>query len=112
MYFEKHEIGFEESGRSVTVPSNDVAKLMYYLHCVCTVIDCHNDVDMQRLVKYENWYNLSTDEKKQLLVFCYAFSPDVFDNKVFFHSPSLCRDRTNRFYKIHDTRYSWTYSTC
>ena len=35
----KKEYGVKKTGVSVTVPNNPVAKLMYYLNCICNVIN-------------------------------------------------------------------------
>ncbi|UJR18277.1 hypothetical protein I4U23_005180 [Adineta vaga] len=95
---------FERTDQSVTVPNNDVARLMYYLNCVCVAIDCANDSDIQRFTNYNNWHHLSIEEQKALLVVCYAFSPDVLNNRVFFQSDALCGDSSNQFYKISQVR--------
>jgi len=102
--FQRNEIDIERTGRSVTVPNNDVARLMYYLNCVCNTIDCNDDPDIQRFTNYHNWSYLSSEEQKALLVVCYAFSPDVFDDKVFFHSDALCGNSSNEFYTINQVR--------
>jgi hypothetical protein len=82
--FCKNELEIKRTGQRATVPDNDIAKLMYYLKCVCTTIDCNNDPEIQRFTNYSNWHRLSVDEQRQLLVLCYTFSPDVFDGKVSF----------------------------
>ena len=104
LYYERDEVHLERDSISVTVPENDIARLMFYLHCVCTSIDCNNDAEIQRFTNYNRWNLLSIDEQKVLIVLCYRFSPDVFDDKVFFHSEALCEDSSNRFYKIHQVR--------
>ena len=98
--FGRHQIGFERTGQTATVPDNDTAKLMYYLQCVCTTIDCNNEPEIRRFTDYSKWYNLSTDEQQELFALCYALSPDVFNNKVFFQSDALCADSSNEFYEI------------
>ncbi|CAF2952854.1 unnamed protein product [Rotaria sp. Silwood2] len=102
---QRNEFGIKDIGRSVTVPNNDVAKLMYYLNCVCFSIDCNDDPDIRRLTNYSNWSSLSVDEQKKLLVLCYALSPDVFENKVFFQSDALCQNSSNKFYEISQVRH-------
>ena len=83
-----------------TVPNNDVSRLMYYLNCVCGALDCKQDSDIQRFIDYDNWHYLSFDEQKQLLDVCYTFSPDVLNDRVFFHSNELCGADCNQFYRI------------
>ncbi|CAF1650472.1 unnamed protein product [Adineta ricciae] len=81
----RNEFSLEENSVSVTVPNNDVARLMYYLNCVCTAIDCNRDPDIQRFTNYRS-------------------CPDVFDDRVFFHSDALCQGSSNKFYKVNQVR--------
>ncbi|UJR07408.1 hypothetical protein I4U23_011694 [Adineta vaga] len=104
LVFGHNEFDVERIGCSVKIADDNVAKLMYYLSCVCNAIECDQDEDIRRFTNYSNWYHLSTDEKKLLLVMCYTFSPDVFDGKVFFHSDELCQGSANEFYKISQVR--------
>ena len=53
----------EAIGQKVTIPNDDVAKLMYYLSCVDTVIN-YNEID--RLTDYENYDLLSVDGMAEL----------------------------------------------
>jgi hypothetical protein len=104
-YLQSNEIEIERFGTLVNVPNNDVARLMYYLQCVCTAIECDQDSDIQRYTNYNNWARLSIEEQKALLVVCYTFSPDVLDDKVFFHSDALCGNSANEFYRINQVRH-------
>jgi hypothetical protein len=88
-----------------TIPDNDVAKLMYYLSCVCTTIISDEDEDTRRFTNYSKWAELSTEDQKLLLNLCQTFSPDVLEDKVFFHNRELCTQFDNQFYEliqIHD----------
>jgi len=98
--FGQHEIGVKRTTKSVTVADNDIAKLMYYLNCVCTTIDCNDDPEIRRFTNYSNWRSLSTDEQRQLVVLCYTFSPDIFEDKIFFQKDALCIEYSNEFYEI------------
>jgi hypothetical protein len=102
---QKDEIGVKEYGNEVTVAENDVAKLMYYLNCVCRSVNCSDDRDLSRFIDYHNWATLSRDDQKKLLALCYTFSPDVFEDKVFFQSETLCRGAPNRLYEISQVRH-------
>jgi len=96
-YYQRNEVEFERTTHSVTVPNNDVARLMYYLNCVCTAIDCNNDNDIQRFPNYQNWARLSFEEQHLLFSLCYKLSPEVFEDKVFFHCEELCVQFPNEF---------------
>jgi hypothetical protein len=104
-FIQRKEIDVKEYGNDVTVAENDVAKLMYYLNCVCRVVDCKDDRELGRFIDYHNWASLSITDQKRLLALCYTFSPDVFEDKVFFQSETLCRGAPNRLYEISQVRH-------
>ena len=84
----------------MTVPNNDIANLMYYFSCVCNEVECDMTPQMRRLANYSNYSNITINEVRQLIALCYVFSPDVFVDKVFFHSDALCGNSSNKFYEI------------
>ena len=91
-------------GSFISVPDADIAKIMYYLDCVCTVID-YNDANIRRYRDYNNWANMSDEEDRLIFVLALALSPDEFEDKVFFNSPQLCPDASNEFYEIGQVRH-------
>jgi len=54
----KKEYGVKKTGVSVTVPDNPVAKLMYYLSCICNVINLDPEGKLSRFKNYSNYANL------------------------------------------------------
>jgi hypothetical protein len=97
------EVDFKAFGRTVEVPNNDIARIMYYIDCVCTVID-YNDGDIRRYRNYSNWANMSDEEDRLIFILALALSPDELENKAFFNSPQLCPNSTNQFYEIGQVR--------
>ncbi|CAF1014583.1 unnamed protein product [Didymodactylos carnosus] len=91
-------------GTTVNVPNNDVAKCMYYLNCVCNVIE-YDDDNIQRYKNYENWRNLSDYEDYLVFILCLTLSPDEFEDRVFFQDDDLCGDSANQFYEIGQVRH-------
>lgn len=100
----RNEVGVKRVGQVVSIPDHDVARLMYYLSCVCNAIDCNQDEDIRRFTNYAYWFRLSAEEQRLLVLLCYTFSPDNFEGKVFFHSEELCVDCGNEFYEIRQIR--------
>lgn len=78
------ELGLKETGVRVTIPNHPKAKLMYYLDCMCNVLELDENVTIQHLRRY-NDYNLSRGETDRLLVLCLLLSLDVLLNKCIFH---------------------------
>ncbi|UJR21079.1 hypothetical protein I4U23_024179 [Adineta vaga] len=103
-FLQRKQIGIESTGTKVSIPENDVAKLMYYFNCVCYVIE-YDDTDMQRYRDFNNWYLLSAREVRLLVALCYTLSPDVFDNKAFFRSDAMSASDVNKFYKINEVSH-------
>jgi hypothetical protein len=96
---------YKPTGRTVTVPDNDIARCMYYLNCVCRTIE-YDDDDMDRYIDYENYDELSGNEQRYVFILCRALSPDEFEDKVFFENDALCGPRSsNEFYEISEVRH-------
>ncbi|CAF3550444.1 unnamed protein product [Rotaria sp. Silwood1] len=102
-YLQHNQYGFKDTSVNVNVPNNDVARLMYYLNCVCSAIQ-YNDSDLSRFRNYRNWSSLSSEDIRLLLVLCLTLRPDLLDDKVFFHSDALCGDSSNKFFEISQVR--------
>jgi hypothetical protein len=102
-YLQHNQIGFKDVGKVVTVPGNDTARLMYYLDCACNAVN-YTDNNISRYRNYSNWAQLSSEDIRMLIVLCYTLSPDIFDNKVFFHSDALCGNMGNKFWEINQVR--------
>ena len=91
-------VGIKDTTCTATVPENPKAKLMYYLHCVATVIQL-DDPNISRLRNYGSYYLLSDAEIDALLVLILLLSPDELIGKVFFPSED-CGGRTNQFFEL------------
>jgi hypothetical protein len=86
-------------GQKVNVPEADIAKVMYYLDCVCTVIE-YDDNNIRRYRNYSNWANMSDEEDKLIFILAATLSPDELEDKVFFQNSALCPTTANQFYEI------------
>ncbi|CAF3359138.1 unnamed protein product [Rotaria socialis] len=102
--FGRQQLQIKRTGVTTTVPNNDVARCMYYLKCVCTTVEC-DDANILRFTNYNNYWALSDDEDEIVFKLCLALSPDVLDDKVFFHSDALCGDSNNEFYEFSQVRH-------
>jgi hypothetical protein len=101
--WQQSNIGIQEFGTTVSIPDNDVARCMYYLSCVCTVID-YDDTSIRRYTNYRNYWLLSAAEVEIVYKLCLTLSPDEFEDKVFFESDALCGSSSNNFYEISQVR--------
>lgn len=90
-------------GERTSVPDDDVAKLMYYLSCVDTVIN-YNEID--RLSDYQNYDSLSVDDLTELFKLVILFNPEIFvEAGIFILDESLLPyDLDNQFFEITDER--------
>lgn len=97
--FGNNSYDFKQTGTSVQVPNNDVAKCMYYLACVCNTVEC-NEGQIRRYTDFRNYWKLSDDEDEIVFKLCIQLSPDEFEDKIFFENDSLCGSSSNEFYEI------------
>lgn len=98
-FLQRQRTQIRDTSVTANVPNSDVAKLMYYLNCVCYCID-YNDSDIHRYTNYSNCTSLSDKEDKVVFALAATLSPDIFLGKVFFPSNALCGDNQNRFFEI------------
>ena len=103
-YAERQQFQIRDTTKVANVPNNDIAKLMYYLNCVCYCIN-YNDNDIQRYTNYSRWASLSDQEDRMVFILAVSLSPDLFIGKVFFPSDELSRGMTGRFYEIGQIRH-------
>ena len=82
-------IRLRQTSQVTLVPNSYPAKLMYYLDCVCTVLELDDDPVMNRLRQYHRC-DLTTQQIDTLLSVCYTFGPDLLNKKCFFNNDGLC----------------------
>ena len=82
-------IRLRQTSQVTVVPNSYPAKLMYYLDCVCTVLNLADDPVMNRLRQYHRC-DLTTQQIDTLLSLCYTFGPDLLNKKCFFNNTELC----------------------
>ena len=84
-------------GTLTTVPNNAIAKLMYYLDCVATVIDYHD----RTLTDYANYNELSGEELVTVYQVAKLLNPSLFINAgIFTINQDLLFDTNNQFYEM------------
>ena len=103
MYGRFNNVKIRSIGERTNVPDDDVAKLMYYLSCVDTVIN-YNEMD--RLSDYQNYNLLSVDDMAALFKLVLLFNPKIFvDAGIFILDETLLpNDLDNQFFEITDER--------
>ena len=94
----RREIQIKKTGHTVTIPDDPIAKLMYYLNCVCSCVEADDDYSIRRLKDYSNYSRLSDEEEAKLLILCLALSPDKLIGSVFFPNDDL--DCNNEFFEL------------
>lgn len=100
-YGGRTEIGIKKTSSPCTVPDDDRARLMYYLNCICSILDFGDTGEVRRLRQYNNYY-LSDEKERTLIALCYTLSPDVLNNKCIFNVEN--QDRGNAMYELSAVR--------
>ena len=100
-------LGIINDGNEVKVPKNKLAKLMYYLDCVFSILDCPG-LDFYR--NYKNYHNLTTRQTNEVLVMCARFEPSLMKNYHLFIQDKdlLPMGFGNQFYDIKDNRVPYS----
>ncbi|KAH6911802.1 hypothetical protein BKA70DRAFT_862847 [Coprinopsis sp. MPI-PUGE-AT-0042] len=73
---------FQSFGRTVSVPDDDVARLMYYLNCVTASLGM--DILQDDLLDYMNYRKLTGTRIAVVFKTAAELSPDIFIDKVLF----------------------------
>lgn len=85
-----------------TVPDNPIARLMYYLEQVDSLL---NIGFKNRIKDYSSYYLLDEEEKTAVVVASLLFSLDeLMKHNVIIIAPELCREYSNEFYRLSDSR--------
>jgi hypothetical protein len=95
------------TSRRVDIPENNVARLMYYLHIVCDLIE-YDDRNLDRLRDFKNYHRINDTELRLLYLACAALEPDLLIGKVMFEDEDgdLCGRSTNRIYELSQIQHN------
>ena len=90
-----------DTSETVQVPSNDLAKLMYYLHCVYDVLKLE---DLTPYMDYQYYNNLSDEKKSDIIYYSKLFNPNkMLLIKAFIQDDNI--ENNNIFLEITDETY-------
>jgi len=95
----------EATGTPANVAESNIAKLMYYLNCVDNCLG--RGVIPPRLTDYSNYYSLSPDEEKAVVVLSLLLSPDELMGKVMFQVEAgnpILNNSANEFYEVKEAK--------
>jgi hypothetical protein len=98
-----NRIQIQDHSRTVYVPENDLAKLMYYLKCVSNVL---NYRELDKYTDYANYNLLSQEDEKKVYAFALILKPEILlKANVFIIAPNLLtKGSSNQFFIITDER--------
>lgn len=84
----RNRVGVENTSTTVGVPENPLARLMYYLNCMCTVLSLQ-EPNIMRLIDYDNFFDLADEEKVLLLLLCAKLNPVALKGQCLFHDEDV-----------------------
>lgn len=103
LVFNRNRVGVENTSTTVGVPNDPIARLMYYLNCMCTVLSLDQmDSNIMRLINYEQYRLLSDLDKALLVVLVTKLNPITLTGKCLVHDEDVHSNagRDNEFYNI------------
>ena len=98
----RQQLQLEQVGSITQVDNNILARLMYYLNSVCSVVDDFGSLapNMGRLIDYDRYFLLTDFEIGQVFRLCIMFRPELLIDKCFFEDEEMCGNCNNEFYEI------------
>lgn len=96
----KHCLHIQNCSRHIDFPFDPMARLMYYLNCVNSLIDFGIP---SKLREYDSRFSISFDDENTVLKLSFLLKPSIFvQYGVMINDPSLCINSNNTIYKITD----------
>ena len=88
------------TGVLTSIPDNDIARLMYYLHCITVGVGM--DILEDDLVDYRNYYRLTRNRIALVIKYALLLSPDELIGKLIFldEDGDITGSSGNEFCKI------------
>lgn len=98
--FNRVNFNIRDIGRTVTIPDSPVARLMYYLDSVCSLLQMNtsDSPNIHRLTQYSLHGFLTAAQKRELTILCLILAPQQLLNKCIFIDNNL--KGSNKFYEI------------
>ncbi|PAA63995.1 hypothetical protein BOX15_Mlig013201g1 [Macrostomum lignano] len=93
--FENQRLRIENSGTTVDLPNDNVARLMYYLHCISCLLD---DCVPANLTNYRLYRSLTQRERLMVIGLALELTPDKVP--LFIPVSRLPEDKSNMFLKF------------
>lgn len=73
---EQNEASVQSVGVHILLPTNDYARLMYYLNCISCCYPSINSEVSAHLTDYENYSRLTAAEQSSVVSFAERYNPD------------------------------------
>lgn len=88
----------KDSGSNVTVPNNPTAKLMYYLNCMCKVLNLYQtEYDITRLTDFRRYVCISDEDLASMIILCSYLDPGTLTDVCIFQDEVACGNKVNKF---------------
>jgi hypothetical protein len=87
---------------AISIPEDNIAKLMYFLNAVHNCVDVAFD---DRLINYRYYYDLSDEERREVVTFAHRYRPAALRNVIFYEvddTSYMLTTTSNRFLELND----------
>ena len=92
-----NKVRVKENDQVIYVADSNVARLMYYLHCINQVVDLSDIKVIKKYIDYKNYSQLTKNDQIELFNLCKKLDVNNMKNKCLFAYPNLDRNTISLF---------------
>ncbi|CAC5371025.1 unnamed protein product [Mytilus coruscus] len=94
----RDSVNDKDSSSNVIVPNNPTAKLMYYLNCMCKVLNLdQTEYDITRLTDFRRYVCISDEDLASMIILCSYLDPGTLTDVCIFQDEVACGNNVNKF---------------
>ncbi|XP_069122517.1 uncharacterized protein [Argopecten irradians] len=102
---QREQVGVREIGESVAVPQHPVARAMYYLKCICDVLDLDDgNTNLRKFTDYKNYHLMTELDIDALSLYVVSIKPEQLIGKCLFPDEEICGNSNNKFFELESVR--------
>ncbi|XP_060071187.1 uncharacterized protein LOC132551096 [Ylistrum balloti] len=102
---QREKVELRDVGETVSIPDHPVGKAMYYLKCICNVLDLtKGNSKLQKFTDFGNYRLLTDDDIDELTVLLLSLDHKNLIGKCLIPNEEACGDSSNKFIELESVR--------